>query len=135
MSSHRRVAVVVGGLMMGLAPLTVAVLPASASMRPAVAPATLIATTTELKATQVPGNTPGKVIFGIKVKAASGLVPQGKVTLTVDGGTPVTLTLKPVVGRTSYTHHYKPGSHTVTASYGGSTTDAPSTVTIHFIVT
>ena len=49
--------------------------------------------------------------------------------LTVDTLAPVTLTLKST-GRISYTHHYKPGSHTVTATYFGSARDANSTTTI-----
>jgi spore coat protein U-like protein len=97
-------------------------------------PAAKITTTITLKATQVIGKTPGKVIFGVHVVAASGLPPQGTVALTVDTFAPVTLTLKST-GRTSYTHHYKPGMHKATAAYSGSSTDAPSTTTITFSVT
>ena len=130
---NRLVAAAVGGLVIGLLPVA-AVLPASAATSRAAAPATLISTTTSLKATEAPGTTTGKVVFGIKVKAASGAIPQGTVTLTVDAGTPVPLTLK-ATGRATYTHHYKPGTHTATAAYGGSATDAASTVTITFTVT
>ncbi len=96
--------------------------------------AATIATSPGLKASQVVGHTPGKVIFGVHVVAASGLPPQGMVSLTVDAFAPVTLTLRST-GRTSYTHHYKPGKHTATAAYTGSGTDAPSTTTITFTVT
>ena len=116
----------VAGLALILTPALVTAVPASAAVRPSVAPATLIVTSTQLKATQVVGTTPGKVIFGIQVKVTAGTVAQGTVTLVVDNGTPVQLTLKSN-GRTSYTHHYKAGPHTVVASYLGSTTDAAST--------
>jgi spore coat protein U-like protein len=121
----RTVAVGLAGLALALAPVAVTALPASAASRPAAAPATLVSTTTLLKATQVTGTTPGKVVFGIQVKVFAGVIAQGSITLTVDNGTPVTLTLK-ANGRTSYTHHYKPGTHTAVASYLGSTTDAAS---------
>lgn len=116
----------VAGLVLTLTPVLATALPASAASRPAIAPASLVTTSTQLRATQVAGTTPGKVIFGIQVKVTSGTVAQGTVTLVVDNGTPVTLTLKSN-GRTSYTHHYKPGPHTAVASYVGSATDAAST--------
>jgi len=86
----------------------------------------LITSGTTVKATQVTGTTPGKVVFGVQVKVASGAIATGTVTLTVDGGVPVVLTVKSN-GRCSYTHHYKVGSHTAVASYSGNSVDAGST--------
>ena len=116
----------VAGLVLTLTPVLATALPASAAGLPAIAPASLVTTSTQLKATQVTGTTPGKVVFGIQVKVISGTVAQGTVTLVVDSGAPVTLTLKSN-GRISYTHHYKPGRHTAVARYLGSATDAAST--------
>ena len=113
--------VLLGGLALLLGP---AALPAAAAPSRPAASATLIPTTTTVKITQVVGNTPGKVIFAIHVKAASGPPAQGHVVLVVDSGTPVVLSLKPT-GRISYTHHYKPGKHTAKVNYAGSATCAP----------
>ena len=112
---------VLGGLALLVGP---AALPAAAAPSRPAAPATLIPTTTTVNITQLVGATPGKVIFAIHVKAASGPPPQGHVVLVVDSGAPVLLTLKPT-GRISYTHHYKPGKHTAKVNYAGSATCAP----------
>jgi hypothetical protein len=120
----RRLAAALIGVVLAIAPATMA----SAS------PNTLITTTTTLKATQHPGNTPGKITFSGRVVPASGAIPTGTVKLTVDAGTPVVLTVRSN-GFVTYTHHYKAGSHTAVATYSGSLTDATSTVTITFTVT
>ena len=96
--------------------------------------ATMIATTTTVTAKQIiPSTTSGKIVFTIKVRAASGAFPTGTVTLTVDAFAPVVLTLKSN-GNATYTHHYKPGTHTAKAVYSGSATDPPSSATITFHV-
>ena len=130
----RKAVIVLGVLILGVLPAQVSASAAFASTQGARAAATKISTQTVLKATEGIGPTPGKVIFAINVKAASGATPRGTVSLRVDNTAPVTLTLKST-GRTSYTHHYKEGSHTATATYSGSTTDASSTTTIAFTVT
>ena len=115
--------VVLGGLALLLGP---AVLPAEAAPSRPAAPATLIATTTKVKITQLVGTTPGKMLFAIHVKSSSGpAIPLGHVVLVVDSGTPILLTLKPT-GRISYTSHYKPGKHSAEVLYAGSATCAPS---------
>jgi phosphatidylinositol-3-phosphatase len=92
-------------------------------------------TSTTLTANEiVPSNTPGKVVFSGKVSATSGGTPTGTVALSVDGAPAVTLPMKST-GAYTYTHHYSVGAHTATAAYSGSTSDAPSTVTITFTVT
>jgi len=134
---NRRVAAVLAsGMLLSAVPvaaMAAMALPASASTHRAAAPTTMTGTTTSVKATQVTGTTAGKMVFGIQVKASSGSVPQGTVTVTVDSSTPVLMTLKSN-GRATFTHHYKPGAHTVTATYQGSTTDLTSSVTIPFTV-
>ena len=121
-----------GGLALLLGPVA---LPAEAAPSRSAAPATLIATTTTVKITQVVGTTPGKVLFAIQVKAASGPRPQGHVVLIVDSGTGLLFTLKST-GRISYTHHYKPGRHTAEVLYAGSATCAPgNTGIVTFTVT
>lgn len=124
MKSRHAVAAL-AGLALVIAPIAVTAGPASAASGAAVAAPTLISSTTLVKATQVVGTTPGKVVIGIQVKVASGAIATGSVTLTVDNGIPVTLVLK-ANGRASYTHHYKVGAHSVVATYLGSATDATS---------
>lgn len=133
MKAHR-VVMVVGTLVLGVLPATGLATAVFASTQGAGAAATKIATTTVLKATEVIGEDPGKVVFAIHVKAVSGAIPKGTVSLVVDTKAPVVLTLKSN-GRTTCTRHYKLGSHTATATYSGSAKDATSTVTITFTVT
>jgi spore coat protein U-like protein len=125
-----RAVLVAGALVLAAAPVLAAALPAAAADGHRSGPTTVVATTTTLKATPVVGS-PGKVVFGIHVVASSGPVPTGTVTLVVDSGTPVVLTLK-ANGRATYTHHYKPGLHTATATYPGSTGDLDSKASVQF---
>ena len=124
-------------LLFGAAPLTALAGPASAATGRAVAPAALIKTTTTITAKETPGTSGPKVTFAIRVKAFSGAIPQGHVTLTTDcTKNAVDLILK-ATGRISYTHHCKVGIHKATAIYiGPSTTDANSPlVSLSFTVT
>jgi Bacterial Ig-like domain (group 3) len=132
--NRRTSAALMGGLVLAVMALTGLAGPAWAATRPAVASAAKVSTTTSMTATESAGTTGPKITFAIRVKAASGAIPQGTVSLSVDHGTPVTLTLKPT-GRISLTHHYKVGAHTATATYSGSATDTTSTVTVAFAVT
>lgn len=104
---------------------------------PAAQAAAPLPTAVSLKATELTGHTPGKVLFAGKVSCTTStrIVTAGIVDLSIDGGTPVALTVKAATGRYSYTHHYKVGTHTATAHYLGGTTFGPSTVTITFTVT
>ena len=123
-----------GAVVIAVIGLTVAPVVATTAFASTNQVATTIATTTTVTAKQIiPSTTPGKIVFTIKVRAASGALPTGTVTLTVDTFAPVVLTLKSN-GNAAYTHHYKPGTHTAKVVYSGNAADAPSTATITFQV-
>jgi len=87
-----------------------------------------IATTTTLTASPNPGTTGTQTTFTAVITAASGSVkPTGTVTFT-DGSTVIgTADVDP--GTATVTVVLATGSHTITASYGGTTDFAPSAST------
>jgi len=134
----RSVSLLAVALVVAAAPVLIGAGSASAAPRPAAVPSTLIATTISMTAVESIGTTGPKITFSIRVKAASGPIPQGHVSLTSDcAKTALDLIVKPT-GRISATRHCKAGAHTATVRYMGSTTDAatpPPFYTITFTVT
>jgi len=125
---NRRIGAALLGTLVAIA------LPAATSEAASAAVVSRIATTTSLTEMQTLGRTPGKVTFEIIVHPTSGVRPHGQVHLSVDGVLQVSLVLKNI-NRSSYTGHYRPGSHIATVTYSGTSTDQPSAATITFNVT
>jgi hypothetical protein len=125
--ARRSGAVFMAAVVLVVLPITAVAAPSSAAV------VSRFATTTSLTATQTVGKTPGKVTFEIKVNVTAGARAHGQVHLSVDGVPQVSLVLQ-AINRSSYTGHYKVGTHSASAVYSGTSTDRPSSATITFTV-
>jgi subtilase family serine protease len=86
----------------------------------------LIATTTSITAANSTPNVNATDAFTITVAGATG-TPTGTITLTVDGGTPISETLTANGTYVYSTSFATAGSHTILAAYVADSTDAAST--------
>jgi len=88
----------------------------------------LVATTTTLASSANPAVSGSSVTFTAYVDAASGSTsPTGSVTFTVDGSTASTVALSTTGEATYATSSLAAGTHTITASFGGSAGFSAST--------